>query len=135
MVRGHVAPRLDGWRMGFAWPRNVVTFTSLIDCHGRQGDLVAAELWLQRLTNCELQPTVVSYGALLRGYAGLGEVLEAAKALRSMAVSQLALDVPAFTSLMKACGRKRWDVALPGSREGRCLGLEGAPCAACGSCT
>lgn len=52
-----------------------------------------------------------------------------------MALSHLALDVPAFTSLISACGRpKRWDVALPGP-EKRLNSLEGAPCAACGDCT
>lgn len=82
MVRQHVAPPLSWMRKGMARPRNVVTFTSLMDCHSRQGDLAAAELWLRRLMAVGLQPTVVSYGVLLRGYAQLGEVIEAAKSLR-----------------------------------------------------
>eukprot|EP01044_Picomonas_judraskeda_P032390 COSAG03_NODE_12502_length_544_cov_0.993258_2_plen_105_part_01 len=66
---------------------NDFTYTNLINCHIRCGDVAGASKLLKRMRREALKPGVIAYTNVIKGHAGRGDLARVEHLLRDMAAS------------------------------------------------
>jgi pentatricopeptide repeat protein len=85
---------------------NDFTYTNLINCHVRCGDVPGATKLLKRMRREGLKPGVIAYTTVLKGHAGRGDLARVEHLLREMAASYPPIDpnVRTINTCLRGCG-------------------------------
>jgi pentatricopeptide repeat protein len=84
---------------------NDFTFTNLINCHVRCGDVSGASKLLKRMRREGLKPGVIAYTTVIKGHAGRGDLVRVERLLREMAASSppIELNVRTINTCLRGC--------------------------------
>ncbi|KAJ8905245.1 hypothetical protein NDN08_001753 [Rhodosorus marinus] len=84
---------------------DVHTFSVLIDACATMGDLDKLENAIREMENCKVVPNAITITSIMKGYSKPGKRSDAVKYARELSAKyDIAWDVKAFTSAIKACG-------------------------------
>ena len=85
---------------------NDFTYTNLINCHIRCGDVAGASKLLKRMRREALKPGVIAYTNVIKGHAGRGDLARVEHLLREMAASDPPIDpnVRTINTCLRGCG-------------------------------
>jgi len=86
-------------------PYNTITYNSMLDACVKCGDLAAAEQILREMTGSEssLEPDLITFSTLLKGYCHSGELDKALQVLESIKARGLRSDELVYNTLMDGC--------------------------------
>ena len=85
---------------------NDFTYTNLINCHIRCGDVAGASKLLKRMRREGLKPGVIAYTTVIKGHAGRGDLARVEHMLREMAASDPPVEpnVRTINTCLRGCG-------------------------------
>merc|ERR1719409_1347331 len=86
-------------------PYNTITYNSIIDACVKSGDLATAELLLNEITspNSALEPDLITFSTLLKGYCHAGDLDKALQLAESIKSGGLCCDELVYNTLMDGC--------------------------------
>jgi pentatricopeptide repeat protein len=86
-------------------PYNTITYNSIIDACVKSGDLATAEQLLQEITapNSPLEPDLITFSTLLKGYCHGGELDKALQVAEAIKSRGLRCDELVYNTLMDGC--------------------------------
>lgn len=86
-------------------PRNTITYNSMIDACVKCGDLHRAEEFLHEVTaaNSCLEPDIITYSTLLKGYCHAGNLDQAVRVSEMIKARGIACDELVYNTLLDGC--------------------------------
>jgi pentatricopeptide repeat protein len=86
-------------------PYNTITYNSIIDAATKAGDLPTAERLLREMASpqSELQPDLITFSTLLKGYCHAGELDKALQVIEAIKSRGLICDELVYNTLMEGC--------------------------------